>query len=210
MEDFRNNANTSEQIMKHLIAAFILASASLMGQTTEIVTVGPSASVRIPKHLIYQHFLAMVSDLDNKATAAGATDPYQFAQPFARARFENADLDLMRTEARALIADLKNVDQKAKLFIDDYRARAKAAASQGQPVPPLPPDLRRLEKERTAVSINHMMTLRTSLGPATTAHLEAYFAREIAPHLSLRALGHAPVDPNALTLAPTAGFAIQP
>jgi hypothetical protein len=196
--------------MKNLLITLILASASLLGQTTGTASAAPSASAPIPKHLIYQHFLAMVSDLDNKAIAAGATDPYQFAQPFARAQFQNADLDLMRTEAHALIADLKNVDQKAKLIVDDYRARAKAAASQGQPIPPLPPDLRRLEKERTAVSINHMMTLRTSLGPQTTAHLEAYFAREIAPHLSLRTLGHAPVDPNALTLAPTVGFAIQP
>jgi hypothetical protein len=196
--------------MKQLIAAFILTSASLTGQTIGIVSVGPSESAPIPKHLIYQHFLSIVNDLDAKATAAGATDPYQFAQPFARARFENADLDLMRTEARALKTDLKNVDQKAKVLIDDYRARAQAAAAQGHPVPPLPPNLRLLEKERTAVSINHMMTLRMSLGPDKTSRLEAYFAREIAPHISLQPLGHAPADPNALTLPPTDGFAIQP
>jgi hypothetical protein len=71
----------------------------LLAQTTPVslkaAEISTAKSMPIPKYLVYRHFLAWVNDLDRKA--AGASDPYRFAKPFARAGLENSDLDALRT-----------------------------------------------------------------------------------------------------------------
>jgi hypothetical protein len=151
----------------------------------------------------------MVSDLDKKATEAGETDPFKFAQPFSHARLENADLDTLREHAKASTRELAAHDQKAKVLITAYRERAKAAVQQGQPLPPLPLELHQLQAERTAIMINQMLDLQTKLGKEKTDRLEAYLAREVTPHVSLKVLAHPRADPKTSTTPQSSNFAIQ-
>jgi hypothetical protein len=198
-----------------LTASFLLlSSCSLLGQTgAPSVTAAPGlspSSAPIPKYLVYLHFLSMVDDLDKKATAAGATDPYQFAHPFSRAGLQIADLDALRSEAKALKRDLSAKDQQAKSLLDAYRASAQAAIQQGQPLPPLPPQIYQLQAERDAIAVYHMTNLQAKLGQGETARLEGYFAREVTPHVSLKVLAHPPANAGNSATATNSSFAIQP
>lgn len=202
------------EAIRQVVWIFLANTVVLMSQTVAPAPTTAETSVpqpaAIPKHMVYTHFLAMIGDLDQKANATGETNPYKFAEPFALARFDNSDLDVLRAEARALTNDLATLDRKAKVLIDDYRQRAKAAAGQGKPLPLLPIELSQLQAERTAVSVNHMMTLQTSLGKEKTAKLEAYFARDIAPHVSIKVLAHPPADPSSIPVtSQSLDFAIQ-
>ncbi len=141
----------------------------------------------LPQYLVYGRFLRWVNVLDKQATAAGATNTYQFAAPFARrAGLADAELDTMRGEARALEADLSSQDAKASAVVAAFRARARAAAQAGQSLPVAPPEVQNLQRQRTALLVQHYVKLRTALGQDTSSKLDQYLAREFAPHLSIK------------------------
>jgi hypothetical protein len=162
----------------------------LLAQTVPVslkaAEISASKSAPIPKYLVYRHFLAWVNDLDKKN--AGATDAYRFAKPFARANLENSDLDALRTEARALDSALAETDGKAKAIIAQYRRKAQNALREGKGLPPLPAELQQLQAVRTAILVQHMVTLQSTLGPEKSSSLDAYLSREFVPHLSLKPL----------------------
>jgi len=197
--------------MKNAALLLLMSASSLLCQTaTPVSADAPKFSpppTPIPKHLVYTHFLSMVNDLDKKAAEAGDPDPYKFAEPFSRARLENADLDILREHAKASTRELAAHDQKAKVLIAAYRERAKAAVQQGLSLPPLPLELHQLQAERTAIMTNHMLTLQTKLGKEKTARLEAYLAREVTPHVSLKILAHPPAGTKTSTTAQSSTFA---
>lgn len=185
-----------------LIAALFLSAELLLGQTAAApvsmdVPQFALKSTPVPMHLVYRHFLAMANDLGNKATAAGETDPYAFARPFARAGLANSDLDVLRKEAKSLMSDLAAHDVQERVVVANFRRQAQAALNQGRPMPPSPPELYQLAARRNALMVNHMVNLKANLGPETTAKLESYLAREFAPHISLKVLAHPPVAPLA-------------
>jgi hypothetical protein len=182
----------------------VLLAAQTAPGSLEAAKIPRSKSAPIPKYLVYRHFLAWVTDLDKKN--AGATDAYQFARPFAGAHLENSDLDALRTEARALDSSLAETDGKAKSIIAEYRIKAQNALREGKDLPPAPVELRQLQAMRTALLVQHMVTLRSTLGPEKSANLDAYLGREFVPHVSLKPLAR----PAARTAAglPAQSFAL--
>jgi hypothetical protein len=160
------------------------------GQTTRPIVVAAakeSKSQGLPRYLTYRYFLARVDTLDKQATAKGVTNPYQFAESFAsHAGLANAELDLLREEARTMIADLKMQDERASVTIAAFRAKAKAAVESGQPLPPIPAEIHNLQRQRTALLVQHFVNLQTALGPATSSRLDEYLAREFTPHVSTK------------------------
>ncbi len=176
-----------------VLTILLLGSATLLlAQTTttppEIASISKSKSTPIPKFLVYRHFLAWVNELDDKATPTDVNDPYKFAEPFQRARFETQDLDSVRKEAKALDADLSRHNQKLKAVIAAYRRTAQDYVEHGLPLPPVPAEIHELEAMRTAILVQHMVSLQSALGPQKTAQLDAYLEREFVPHLSLKPL----------------------
>jgi hypothetical protein len=171
-----------------------------------VVTISASKSAPIPKFLVYRHFLAWANDLDNKSVAAGESDPYKFAKPFQRAHLETQDLDAVRKEAKALDTDLKKHGDKVKAVVAEYRRTAQKNVGQNSVLPPLPAEIHELEAMRTAILVQHMVSLQSALGPQKSAQLEAYLEREFTPHISLKPL----VRPAASTAAniPTQPFTI--
>ncbi len=167
-----------------------LGASLLTAQTApaplEAAKISAAKSMPIPKYLVYRHFLAWVNDLDKKN--AGASDPYQFAKPFAAAHLANSDLDALRTEARTLDSALAENDGKAKAVIAEYRSKAQNALRKGQNLPPAPAELRQLQAMRTALLVQHMVKVRSVLGPEKSASLDAYLGREFMPHISLKPL----------------------
>jgi len=180
-------------------AARLLPAQTALG-SLEAAKISASKSAPIPKYLVYRHFLGWVNDLDKKN--AGATDAYQFAQPFARANLENSDVDALRKEAKALDSSLAETDGKAKAIIADYRRKGQDALREGKDLPAAPAELRQLQAMRTAILVQHMVNIRSALGPEKSANLDAYLSREFVPHISLKPL----VQPVAST---TSGIPAQ-
>jgi hypothetical protein len=140
----------------------------------------------MPAYVVYRHFLGWVHQLDQDATASGAADAYKFAEPFSRAKLQHAHLDIIRYEARKLDAELHDKDATAKAIIAKYRESAKHAAASGAPLPPVPPEIRQLEREHTALLVQHYIALRSALGNDAAAQLDAYLQYEFAPHIKLK------------------------
>jgi hypothetical protein len=158
-----------------------------VAQPIAVAATKKSKSPELPKYLIYRYFLARVDALDKQATAKGVTNPYQFAESFAsHAGLADAELDLLREEARTMVADLKMRDERASVTIAAFRAKAKAAVESGQPLPPIPAEIHNLQRERTALLVQHFIKLQTALGRATSSRLDEYLAREFTPHVSTK------------------------
>ena len=181
-----------------LIATSTIGFGQTPADSTSAAQPFKQSSRPVPKHVVYEHFLRMVDDSDRKALMAGDLDAHAFARPFARAGFEDADLDTIRAEAKALVRDLDTQDQAAKVLIDAYRAQAMQAVAAGQPVPRLPEQIGRFQAVRTALAVNHMVSLQSKLGKDKTDQLEVYFKRVITPRVRLTVLAHPAVDPASV------------
>jgi hypothetical protein len=74
-------------------------------------------------------------------------------------------------------------------------------------MPPPPAAIQELEAMRTAILVQHMVSLQVALGRQKTGQLEAFLNREFAPHISLKPLAR----PAASTGSgmPTQPFAIE-
>ena len=184
------------------LAIFFAAIAGMLsGQSnapnpSNVVMARPATSRPLPPYLVYRHFLAWVVQLDNAATAAGSTDPYQFAEPFSRAGLQRQHLDILRAEAHLLDSDLQAHQARAQAIVAKYRSDASAGLSKGQSLPDAPQAIRDLQKEKTALLVNHYAKLRAALGPDVLAQLDGYLKYEFAPHITLQRMS-APGKPVA-------------
>ena len=171
-----------------IVAGAAFSAAQSPGPTSpRILASQTSQAPRLPQYLVYRHFLAWIDSLDKQASAANSSDPFKFAEPFAKsAGLSDNDVELLRSEAKTMLADLHNHDQKASAAITAFRVRAKTAVESGQPLPALPDSIRDLQRQRTAVLVHHVVHLQTTLKPATRTSLESYLDREFVAHLSMK------------------------
>lgn len=174
------------------LTLFLAAAVLALGQYP-VVT--PSAASKqspepfpkpLPPYAVYRHFLSWVNQLDRSAMAAGTGDPYQFAEAFGRANLAHQHLDILREAAHQLDSDLHQHEARAQSVIKLYRIEATNALAQGQPMPPAPPEIRSLERERTAILIDRYVKVRMALGPDIAAQLDGYLNYEFTPHIKLR------------------------
>ena len=163
-----------------------------------VKTANVSPSPRVPQYVVYKHFLAWINSLDEQARSKGATDRYGFAEPFARAGLSHKEIDDLRTEAQALQKDLDKQDRSAQLVIGKYRGAAKLAVSEGHELPPLPAQIRDLERERTALVIHHYVALQAALGTDRFSVLDQYVHREFTPHIKLQRVSAPELEPKLI------------
>jgi hypothetical protein len=186
--------NEETNMKATVLITFLLSGAAspLLAQTgvtqPEIAKISASKSTPIPRFLVYRHFLAWVNDLDRKAVATGESDPYKFAEPLRRAQLEPNDLDALRKEAKALDSELTRHDQKIKAVIAEYRKTAQHAVENGLALPAAPAEIHEFQAMRTAILVQHMVSLRAELGTRKSLRLDTYLDREFVPHMSLKPL----------------------
>jgi hypothetical protein len=61
--------------------------------------------------------------------------------------------------------------------------------AEGKPLPPAPPEIRALERERTALLVQSYINVRATLGQQAATQLDNYLDYEFAPHIKLRPMG---------------------
>ena len=149
----------------------------------------------LPAHLVYRHFLGWVKALNDKDQGSQVTDPHHFGAPFAKeAGLGDTDLDVILDEAKSLDVDLKQQDQKASALVQEFRAQATAKLKGGGPLPQAP-NMAELQEERDTLIKSHVSILHARLGAASSAKLDQYLSRTVAPHVSLKPI--AVPKPNA-------------
>jgi hypothetical protein len=172
---------------------FLLALCSLVAHaespaSTEIKITGAERAdaIKLPSYVVYRHFLAWINKLDKDAKLSGVTDSYKFAEPFSRANLKHEQLDSLRDAAQRLDAQLQKHQARAQLVISRYRKEANKALAEGKPLPSAPPEIRELERERTALLVQSYINVRAELGQQASAQLDNYLDSEFAPHVKLR------------------------
>lgn len=164
-----------------------MASAESATSNDVKVVGGELASAKkLPPYLVYRHFLAWVNQLDHDAKLSGTGDLYKFAEPFSRANLKQQQLDGLRDAAHRLDAELQKQQARAQLVISRYRKEASKALADGKPLPPAPPEIRELERERTALLVQSYVSVRAALGQEASARLDRYLDYEFTPHMKLR------------------------
>ncbi len=175
-----------------------------------LVTASAAKSPALPSYVVYHHFLAWASALDQDAKTRGLTDPYAFAHPFSRSiGFSNHELDLVRNHAKLLGDDLTQQDAKAAAVVTAYRQSAQAALRLGQPLPPAPAKIQELEQQKTAMMIHHYVLFRSELGPAQSSKLDTYLSREFMPHTNVAPLSASNKKSGPASNASTNPFSIK-
>ncbi len=176
----------------------------------QVVTASQAKSPALPSYVVYHHFLAWASALDQDAKHRGLADPYVFASPFAHSlKFDNNGLDLIRKHAKRHTDDLIQQDAKAAAVIKAYRQSAMAALKSGQPLPPAPAKLQELEQQKTAMMIHQYVLFRSELGQAQSSKLDTYLSREFVPHINVGSVSaNTKLSPAAKTPVSADSFAV--
>jgi hypothetical protein len=99
------------------------------------------------------------------AKKRGVADSYAFVNPFAQSLgFKSNELEIIRKHARRHTDELTQQDAKAAAVIKAYRQSAMAAVRSGQPSPPAPAQIQKLEQQKTAMMIHHYVMFRSEVG----------------------------------------------
>jgi hypothetical protein len=187
-------------------AIFLVAWATTLGAQQQ-----PSQGVNksdIPEHTIYHEFFRHLLFLDRQAatrqalTAGGQSNAaisqnsYQIRTGLTGAQFE-----MVRTTAREMEEQVDALDARAKTIVDAFRAAHRQASPQ-QPLPPAPPELAQLQKQRDDLMRGTVAQLKAGLGPQAAGQLDRFLATQFAPHVRVALVGQRPHNPAQNRVAP--------
>ena len=159
------------------------------------------------RHTIYHQFFRHVLFLDRQAAArqamAGAQsnaappqNSYQIRTGLTGAQFE-----MVRTTAREMEDRVDALDARAKTIVDGFRAAHRQVSPQ-QPLPPAPPELAQLQKQRDDLMRGTVAQLKAGLGPQLAGQLDRFLTTQFAPHVRVALVGQRPHDPAQNRVAP--------
>jgi len=114
--------------------------------------------------VLYEHFFKSLSAQDSLSIKS-------------KADLVDEDVLLLRSLAEQCIAEIAQVDGKARPIIEEFRAKASKAKSKEE-LPPPPAELAALQRERNAVSLRYRDMLRKRLGDSKFLQINA-FARAV-------------------------------
>jgi hypothetical protein len=143
-----------------------------------------------PEQVIYSAFFHYVADLKQQAAeleseGAKGDSLRVYVQIHAGLDYEEArKLDEI---ASSCVEEVSQQDAKAVVVIEKFRSRfPEGKVPRGVKVPPPPPELRILQRERDAIILRARDNLRRALGDTGFNKVVEYIDRDIAP--SIRAI----------------------
>ncbi|WP_213807907.1 hypothetical protein [Granulicella sp. dw_53] len=193
--------------MRHKIGGFLLLFlATLMLRASAFAeqvdsqspsTVSPTQGgfvQRAPLPILYRHFLAYQIHLDRAADALEkrGKNGNDFRNHFQKKLDLTGDeIALVRASGLRLEIALGKKDAEAKALIDATRAQfPKQSAKTGQPIelPPVPPQLLVLQKERDQLIEAEVKDLKTKLGSTAAARLDKFLQTDFAPAVTTQSI----------------------
>ncbi|HEX6719107.1 MAG TPA: hypothetical protein VF088_18510 [Pyrinomonadaceae bacterium] len=153
------------------------------GKTSQITPSSPQGTKESPRpsdapeHVIYRQFFhhlvtlkARANDVESKGGDGRGLRSY-FKRKANLTENEAAVLDAVAADCEREVADL---DAKAKLIIDAYRARLLHGKIDSKNLPPLPPQLATLQEQRNLAILHARERLQKSLGQQAFSRLDDF------------------------------------
>ena len=143
------------------------------GISTGIASAPPPQHTAVPEHVIYQHLFHHVFLMGERAgykSQAGLTDE--------QAR-------LLSEVAAEGEREVQQVDARAKVIIDAFRARYPGGRVPSGEVPPPPPaEIRALQAERNAAILRARDRLRAAFGEQEFSRFSEFVRNRVAPNIT--------------------------
>ncbi|MGO9096736.1 MAG: hypothetical protein ACLQGV_16140 [Bryobacteraceae bacterium] len=152
----------------------------------------PATTHRISLPHLYRHFLAFQNHLDRVAAELdkqgkdGSGLRNHFQQTLG---FDDSQFGAVRETALTLEAKLKDQDAKAKAIIDATRAKYPRALHSPADLPPVPPELVQLQRERDSIIEEQVAALKAKLGATPASTLDAFLEHHFAPTVTVNHVG---------------------
>ena len=166
------------------LATLAVCQETTLAQKTAAQSTTRTKPGPVPLPLLYRHFFAYQNHLDRAASTldkqgkngAGLRDHFQ-----KKLEFTDEQFALVRDTALRLESELQKVDAKAKAIIDSTRAAfPHATMSQPETLPPVPPELTKLQEERNALIEHETTSLKDQLGAEASAKLDSFLQKEFS------------------------------
>jgi hypothetical protein len=151
-----------------------LLTVQLPGQTQE----GGAVS----KRMLYRHFLAHVALLDADTKPISTLDSRRPIDLYpSRVGLPAAKFSQVRAIARHLDAAIRAKDEQAREVIRRFRLSIANQQTSGGQLPPPPPELGDLQRQRDQLIQNCLDLLAAQLGPTDAARLDTFVEQVFAP-----------------------------
>jgi hypothetical protein len=144
--------------------------------------------------LAYQNHLDRVGASLDKQGKNGSDFKDHFQRKLG---FSDTEFGLVRTTAARLETRLGEQDAKAKAIIDAIHSQVPRQLRTPADLPPFPPVLAQMQKERDAIISEEVDKLRASLGAARAAKLDVLIENDFAQNIKIDNIGPpSPHDPS--------------
>lgn len=174
----------STKSVSHLLrAGLFLAIATCVSHGQTQSPTRPSLPV------LYRHFLAYQNHLDRAADKMDreGRDGSELRDHFQRKLgFTPAQFNKVRASALRLEAKLQEHDAKIRNVIDTSRAKYPRVLRGPEDLPPLPPELLDLQRQRNALIEKEVVDLKAELGAKRASQLDALIENDFAPNVTVQ------------------------
>jgi hypothetical protein len=195
---------TNLVVFSRALLVCVLASTHLLCQVTN--NSFTTAASQVPLRVLYRHFLAYQNHLDRAASIldkSGKNGDALRSHFQKKLGFTDIQFQLVRASALRLEIALKDQDAKAKALIDATRADAPNVISNPADLPPIPPELIEMQRQRDALINQEITHLKQSLGTNAAAKLDALLMYDFARSVTVQSIGPPrPQDPVTHPIAP--------
>ncbi len=142
---------------------------------------------QVPERVVYWHVFHDVAQLNRMADNAAreGKDRSSLRTLVARRAGLNDDAQALKRIALQCESDVAAVDAKAQVIILRFRAQFPyGIVTQGMPLPPPPPELRDLQRQRDSIILAARDSLRAALGEEAFLKLDSFMKRQVSrpPH----------------------------
>jgi hypothetical protein len=147
----------------------------------------PPPTAPVPKHVITWLMLRQVVTLNKKAEEAKkqGKDDSKFRFRYKNlAGLSDAQTEILNRIAADCYAQVAVQDKKAKRVIDTFRAQVPGGKlADGQTPPPLPAELKEMQKERDRIVTEAYDRLRAAFGADEFTRFDKFVKEKFAPHV---------------------------
>jgi hypothetical protein len=188
----------SEPKTKVRVSILFVVLCSLLNVSASGQSQGPNNSGNreaVPLPTLYRHFLAYQTHLDRAGAALDQRGEHgsELRDHFQRKLgFTDEEFAPVRTTALRLEAELADHDSKLKAAIDAARAQHPKTLRSPSELPPVPPELLQMQKERDTLIQNELDQLNRALGPNRAAKLQSLIQNDFAPNVTVQTVHPAP------------------
>ena len=172
------------------IAALVFSSQL----NSNVRTSAQNSSPKVPDEVVYRHLFRHVAAFKSKAeeTEREGKDARHFRGFFKhKANLSDNEAQTLEQIASQCAAEIKAIDERAKPYIEAYKAQyPNGRVPHGQTPAPPPDELRQMTRERNELVLHKRDELRAAFGEEAFGRFQAFVKNKIAPNVNADSAEH--------------------